>query len=115
MTRLRCSQLSEARRGTALEVRFRTKQLQECAFNADLAVKAFGRASGRKYVERIASPRDAESTREIPSGWRFHPLRGSLTGLYSLDVNQRKGVRLLVSIPEPNLIVIEKLDGSHYG
>ena len=58
---------------------------------------------------------EMESTKEIPASWRFHPLQGKLSGMYALDVNKRKGIRLLVTLPTPNVVVIEKLDSSHYG
>lgn len=104
---------SDRRRGE-LDVHFRTDELRECAADVNEATKAFGRGVGRKYQERVSFLMEIESTHEIPSSWRFHPLRGDRKGQFAIDLNKDKGVRLVMTFPKPGLLRVEEVNTDHY-
>ncbi len=97
-----------------MDVHFRTDELRECAADVNKATKAFGRAVGRKYQERVSFLMEIESTREIPSSWRFHPLRRDREGQFAIDLNKDKGVRLIMTFPKPGLLRVQEVNTDHY-
>ena len=105
---------SDRRRG-ALDVQFRTQELRECAEDEGKAVKKYGRPVGRKYVQRVRFLMETRSIQQIPSSWRFHPLTGDREGEFALDINKDKGVRLIMTFPEPGLLRVEEVNTDHYG
>ena len=104
---------SDRRRGV-LDVQFRTEDLRECAEDERKATKSFGRAVGRKYHERVNGLMQIESTQEIPRSWRFHPLKHEREGQFALDLNKDKGVRLVVTFPQPGVLCVEEVNTVPY-
>ena len=99
-----------------MDVRFRDDELRECAQDTRKAIRKFGKAVGRKYIERIRFLAAAESTESIPRSWRYHHLlRGNWDGQHALDINKEKGVRLILTELEPSVVRIEEVSATHYG
>ncbi len=67
-----------------------------------------------KYIERIHFLKQIDSTLSIPASWRFHPLKGKRDGEFAIDINWKKGVRLVVTLPGPGQICIEEVNTDHY-
>lgn len=77
-----------------MQVIFRTKKLKQQYMQSEKAVRAYGEAVARKYIERINIINKARSFSELSAirPLRCHPLKGNrkhqyaiiLTGIYRL-------------------------------
>ena len=71
-----------------MEVTFRTRNLEREYRKSDQAIKAYGAAVGRKYIQRIniiKQTRDIEELLRLP-GLRCHPLKGDRKGQYAVNL-----------------------------
>ena len=95
-----------------MEVEFRTRRLERCFENLDLAVREWGPQVGSRYVERVRAIQRARGF-EYLYGFRalgFHPLRGDRRGQYALRLTGR--MRLIIEPgDDPDaVIVVEVVD-----
>jgi proteic killer suppression protein len=92
------------RRG--LEVRFRTKQLEDCYLQSAKAARAFGPEVGRRYIGRInlikAAP-DLDTLKNLP-GLRCHPLHGDRKGQWAATLIDR--VRLIFTFSDGAMTIV---------
>lgn len=70
---------------------------------------------GRKYRERVNGLMGLDSPQQIPRSWRFHPLKHDREGQFAIDLNKDKGVRLIVTLPQPGVLRVEEVNTVHYG
>lgn len=99
-----------------LDVKFRTKRLEECYQHHKVAVREFGDEIARRYVLRIniiKSTRSVDELRRLP-GLRFHALSGSRQGQYA--INLTGFYRLIVTLHGAAFEVVQIEEVSkHYG
>lgn len=99
-----------------MKVRFKTVKLRRCYVEYEAAVKRWGAAAARRYVERVEILHACHSTQDLRRmpPLRFHELKGDRAGQYSIMIVDR--YRLIVSFPntEPGTVVVEEVT-QHYG
>lgn len=99
-----------------LEVKFRTKRLEECYQHQRVAVREFGDEIARRYVQRIniiKATRSIDELRRLPV-LRFHPLSGNRLGQYA--INLTGFYRLIVTLHGATFEVVQIEEVSkHYG
>jgi proteic killer suppression protein len=99
-----------------LEVRFRTRHLEQCYLESKVAIREFGAEVGRRYVQRIQIVRNTRSVGELRGlpGLRFHALKGSRDGQFA--INLTGFYRLIVTLEgaELQIVRIEEVS-KHYG
>ena len=86
---------------------FRTKKLEKCFSQSKQAIKAFGDAVGRKYIQRIniiKSTKKIEDLKGMP-GLRFHALKGNRSGQYA--INLTGFYRLIFTLEDETLNVVK--------
>lgn len=95
-------------------VQFRTRALEQRFEDGKQARKKYGDVVGRKYIQRIQLIQQARSLEEVMAlpGLRCHPLKGNLTGEYSVDLTGFD--RLIFSLEEGQIVTIERVS-KHYG
>ena len=100
-------------RGENVEIRYRSRHLQECASQEKEAIKAWGPEVGRRYVERLGTVRTAEKLADLYSfqQLRFHPLKANLASYYSITLTGRW--RIIVTSPDETTVIIEEVS-NHY-
>ena len=83
-----------------MEVEFRTNKLERTNAKGEEAEKQWGRAIGRKYVQRIKVLAALSSVKEIRQARAlgFHALGGNLKGRYGITLTAN--FRLIVSLPD---------------
>jgi proteic killer suppression protein len=100
----------------AVQVKFRTKQLQRCYESHTKATQKWGADVARRYVERISILYAAETVDDlhrIPV-LRFHPLKGNRQGQYALSLTAR--ARLIVTFTgKTNTTAWIEEVSKHYG
>jgi proteic killer suppression protein len=99
-----------------VRVTFRTARLKRCYEKSEEAQRRWGRAVGRRYVERIGILYAAESVEDLyrMPPLRFHPLTGNWRGKHALTLAGR--FRLIVSIPDDDWKAVRVEEVSpHYG
>lgn len=80
-----------------MEVRFRRKQLEKCYTCQGAAIRRWGAAVARKYVQRVNdlyAVNTIDDLFRIPP-LRFHALTGPRRGQYALSLSER--MRLIVT------------------
>jgi proteic killer suppression protein len=99
-----------------LEVRFRTRRLEECYQHHKVAVREFGDEVARRYIQRInviKNTRSVDELRRLPV-LRFHALSGSRQGQYAINLNGF--YRLIVTLHGATFEVVQIEEVSkHYG
>ena len=98
-----------------MQVKFRTKELEQAYTTERKAVRLWGQQVARKYVQRVDvlyAAADADDLFKIPP-LRFHPLGGDKDGNYALTLHDR--FRLIVSFEDRAMtaVVIEEVS-NHY-
>ena len=71
-----------------MQVTFRNRKLEKCYVKHKHAIRAWGDAAGRKYVERInvvQAAADLEELRKLPA-LKCHPLKGDREGQYAISL-----------------------------
>lgn len=99
-----------------MEVRFRTRHLEQCYLESKVAVREFGAEVARRYIHRIQivkNTRSLDELRPLP-GLRFHALSGNWEGQYAINLNGF--YRLIVTLEgaELQIVRIEEVS-KHYG
>lgn len=83
-----------------MDVEFRTNRLERAYTRTAEAERQWGRAIGRKYVQRIVSlirASDVADLRQVRA-LNFHALTGDRRGQYGITLTQNW--RLVVSLPD---------------
>lgn len=99
-----------------MEVRFGTRKLLKCYENLARAVRAWGPAVARRYVERVNILYVSRSAADLAASpaLRFHALEGDRAGEYSIRLDGF--MRLIVTFEDAALtIVTVKEVSKHYG
>ena len=99
-----------------LDVKFRTKRLEECYRRHKVAVREFGDEVARRYIQRINVIQNAGSIDELRRlpGLRFHALAGSRQGQFA--INLTGFYRLIVTLHGATCEVVQIEEVSkHYG
>lgn len=99
-----------------MEIRFKTKKLQKCYEQHNLAVQAFGLQVAKRYIGRInilKSAKSFEDLYKIPS-LKFHALRGDREGQFALSLT---GFWRLIITNDGDVFDIAKIEevSDHYG
>ena len=99
-----------------MEVRFRTRRLEQCYLEFRLASREFGAEVARRYIQRIQivkNTRSVDELRRLP-GLRFHALSGSREAQYAINLNSY--YRLIVTLEGAELQIVRVEEVSkHYG
>ncbi len=95
---------------------FRTKQLERCYKEYRRAVKAYGEDTGKRYILRINTikqARDIEELMKLPV-LRCHPLKGNRAGQYAVNIT---GFYRLIFSLEGEMLEIARIEevSKHYG
>ena len=71
-----------------MEITFRTRQLERCYLNSQLAVRTFGTVVARKYIERVNILKIAHSIEDVKKlpGLRCHQLVGDRAGQWAVNL-----------------------------
>jgi plasmid maintenance system killer protein len=98
-----------------MEVRFKTKQLEELYLDSRRAQRELGEVA-RKYVQRVNFLRAADRFTDIRAlpALRCHQLKGARSGEWAIDLN--RFYRLIVTVTDdiPEVVRIEEIS-KHYG
>ncbi len=99
-----------------MEVRFRTRKLEREYMESKRAIRAYGEAVARGYVERVNVIKhavDIEQLEMLP-GLDCHALKGDRTGQWAVKLTGR--VRLIFTLhgEDLELVRIEEVS-KHYG
>jgi toxin HigB-1 len=99
-----------------LEVRFRTRRLEQCYLGFRLANREFGAEVARRYIQRIQvvkNTRSVDELRRLPA-LRFHALSGACEGQYAIKLTGF--YRLIVTLEGAELQIVRVEEVSkHYG
>lgn len=99
-----------------MEIRFRTRHLEQCFLEHKAATRAFGVDVARRYVQRIQiikAARSADELRSLP-GLRFHSLSGDRRGQFAMNLTGF--YRLIVTLHGAQLEIVQIEEVSkHYG
>lgn len=101
---------------TLLEIRFRTRHLEQCFLELKVATRAFGADVARRYIQRIQIIKAARSADELRSfpGLRFHPLAGDRRGQFAMNLTGF--YRLIITLQGAQLEIVQIEEVSkHYG
>lgn len=96
-----------------MRVAFRTRRLERCFTQQNLAVRTWAPYLGRRYIERVnilMQARDFDELADIPP-LRFHPLSGDRAGQFAIRLTGQ--VRLVFGITGPDTITIEEVFDYH--
>jgi len=98
-----------------LEVRFRTRRLEECYRESAKAARAFGPDIGRRYIGRInliKAASDLDTLKNLP-GLRCHPLHGDREGQWAATLSGRSRLIFTFSDSAMTIVRIEEVS-KHY-
>jgi proteic killer suppression protein len=99
-----------------LKVVFRTRKLERQYIKHEQAVKAYGEAVARKYVQRIEIIKQVKNIEELSTlpGLRCHPLKGKRLGQYAIKLTGY--YRLIFTLIGESLEIVQIEEVSkHYG
>lgn len=99
-----------------MEVRYRTRRLEQCYAQHKLAIREFGTEVGPRYIQRINLIKAAQSVDDLPRlpGLRYHALSGDRQGQYA--VNLTGFYRLILTLHGSSLEIVRIEEVSkHYG
>ena len=95
-----------------MEVRFRTRRLERCFVDSGGAVREWGPAVGRRYVQRVEALKAVERFDDLFDirALDLHPLRGHRRGQYAMRLTG--AVRLIITrdATAPSVTVEEVTD-----
>lgn len=99
-----------------MEVTFRTRKLEREYRKSDLAMKSYGTAVARKYIQRINIIKQAHDIDELLRlpGLRCHPLKGDRKGQYAVKLT---GFHRLIFTLQGDALEIARIEevSKHYG
>jgi proteic killer suppression protein len=99
-----------------MQVEFRTKKLEKQYRDSKQAIREYGEAVAKRYVQRIniiKSATDIEELERLP-GLNCHPLKGNRAGDWSITLINR--MRLIFTLKGDKLEVVRiKEVSKHYG
>lgn len=98
-----------------MDVRFRTRKLQNHYERSGEAVKAYGEPVARKYIQRvniIKAASDIEELKQLPA-LRCHQLKGERLGQWAVNLTE---YRRLIFTLEGDQLEIVRIEGvsKHY-
>lgn len=98
-----------------MNIRFRTKHLENNYLQAHLAIKRYGIPVARKYVQRINLIKAAKNLEEVMQlpGLRCHPLKGNRKGEYAVKLTGFYRLIFTLEGSELNIAMIEEVS-KHY-
>lgn len=99
-----------------LKVEFRTKKLEKQYKESKQAIRDFGEAVARRYVQRINAIKHSRSIDEVCKlpGFHCHPLKGDREGEWSITLVGR--MRLIFTLKGRKLEIVRiKEVSKHYG
>jgi len=99
-----------------MKVEFRTKKLEKQYRDSKQAIRDFGEAVARRYVQRINAIKYAKNIEEIRGlpGFDCHPLKGDKKGEWSITLINR--MRLIFTLKGKKLEIVRiKEVSKHYG
>ena len=101
--------------GPCLIVTFRTKRLEQCYVEHQVAVRDFGKDVARRYIERINIIKQTASLEELAQlrALRYHPLRGNRAGYHAVKLT---GFMRLIFTLEGDALAIVRIEevSKHY-
>ncbi len=89
-----------------MEVRFRTKQLEQCYQQSSKAIREFSPEVGRRYIQRInliKTAPDLATLKALP-GLYCHPLHGDRKGQWAATLIDR--VRLIFTFQDNQMTIV---------
>lgn len=96
-------------------VTFRTKRLEQCYVEHQVAVRDFGKDVARRYVERINIIKHTASLEELARlrALRYHPLKGNRAGYHAVKLT---GFMRLIFTLEGDTLAIVRIEevSKHY-
>ena len=101
--------------GPCLIVTFRTKRLEQCYVEHQVAVRDFGKDVARRYIERINIIKQTVSLEELARlrTLRYHPLKGDRAGYHAVKLTGF--MRLIFSLEGDALAIVRIAEVSkHY-
>jgi len=99
-----------------LKVEFRTKKLEKQYKESKQAIRDFGEAVARRYVQRINAIMHAKNIEEVQRlpGFNCHPLKGNRNHEWSITLINR--MRLIFTLHGDELEIVRiKEVSKHYG
>ena len=99
-----------------MEIEFRTKKLEKQYEKSKQAIREYGEAVARRYVQRINAIKYANNFEEVRTlpGFECHPLKGDREGEWSITLIGR--MRLIFTLQGENLEIVRiKEVSKHYG
>ena len=96
-----------------MELDFATTKLRRSFESREESLRVFGAAIGKKYVMAVNFIRQARTIQDLHTApqYRFHRLQGNRASEYALTLTGNW--RLIVTIPSPNVVRIEKVEDYH--
>lgn len=97
-----------------MEIDFNTRQLERCYTSSSAALRQFGEAVGKKYIDRLNRIQEARAFRDLYNyrSWRLHALHGPDAGKFAISLTYRH--RLIVGHGDsPDQLIIYEVT-SHY-
>ena len=96
-------------------VTFRTKRLEQCYVEHQVAVRDFGKDVARRYIERINIVKHTASFEELAQlrALRYHPLKGDRAGYHAVKLT---GFMRLIFSLEGDALTIVRIEevSKHY-
>jgi toxin HigB-1 len=96
-----------------VQVEFASKKLRDAYESKGKAIRRFGEAVGKKYVERInilKSARERNDLRKLRT-LRIHEYKGNRAGDFGIDLTGN--VRLIVTFPSASTVRVENVEDPH--
>ena len=96
-------------------VKFRTKALRNQYETSGKAIAAYGKAVGRKYIQRINIIKTTRNINELAGirALRCHPLKGKRDGEWAIDLSDFYRLIFTVQGDKMEIIRIEEVS-KHY-
>jgi plasmid maintenance system killer protein len=98
-----------------MDVSFRNNRLQHAYQKSEIAIRRWGQAAGRKYIQRIEmlhAAKDFGDVQQVRS-LRAHPLKGKRGGEWALDLTE--SWRLIVRPSKSGQEISVEEVSQHYG
>lgn len=87
-------------------VTFRTKRLEQCYVEHQVAVRDFGNDVARRYIERINIIKQSANLEELARlpALRYHPLKGDRAGYHAIKLTGF--IRLIFTLDGDALAIV---------
>ncbi len=99
----------------AIQVKFKSPDLQDKFENSKGAIRAWGEVVGKNYIKRVRALQAAmrfEDLEKLPQ-LNFHPLKGNRKGQYAVNLSGR--ARLIVTREGEDTLIVQEVNLDHYG